>query len=73
LDEDDWHLSLSMAVFRYNETQHAATGMTPYKAVLGSEVFEFICGVMQRCNIDVEPEDLARRLAEVHAELLRKV
>jgi hypothetical protein len=70
LDEDDWDLSLSMV--RYNETQQAATGMTPYKAVLGSEVFEFNCGVLQRCNIDAEPEYLARRLAEVHAELLRK-
>jgi hypothetical protein len=46
--------------------------MTPYKAVLGSEVFEFDCGVQKRWNIDTEPEDLARRLAEVHAELLRK-
>jgi hypothetical protein len=46
--------------------------MTLYKAVLGSEVFEFDCGVMQRWNIDAEPEDLARRLAEVYAELLRK-
>jgi hypothetical protein len=61
-----------MAVFRYNATQHAATRMTPYKAVLGSEVFEFDCGSVQRWNIDAEPEDLARRLAEVHAELLRK-
>jgi transposase InsO family protein len=41
LDEEDWDLSLSMAVFRYNAMQHAATEMTPYKAVLGSEVFEF--------------------------------
>jgi transposase InsO family protein len=29
LDEEDLYLSLSMAVFRYNATQHAATGMTP--------------------------------------------
>jgi transposase InsO family protein len=72
LDEENWDLSLSMAVFRYNATQHAATGMTPYKAVLGSEDFEFDCGVLQRWNIDAEPEDLARRLAEVHADLLRK-
>jgi transposase InsO family protein len=67
LDEQDWDLSLSMAVFRYNATQHAATGMTPYKAVLGSEAFEFVCGALQRWNIDAEPEDLAHRLAEVHA------
>jgi hypothetical protein len=66
-DEEDWDLSLSMAVFRYNATQHADTGMKPYKAVLGSEVFELDCGVLQRLNIDAEPEDLARRLAEVHA------
>jgi hypothetical protein len=72
LDVKDWDLSLSMAVLRYNATQHAATGMTPYKAVLRSEVFEFDCGVMQRCDIDAEPEDLAHRLAEVHAEFLRK-
>jgi transposase InsO family protein len=72
LDGADWDLSLSMAVFRYNATQQAATAMTPYKAVLGSEFFDFDCGVLQRWNIDAEPEDLARRLAEVHAELLRK-
>jgi transposase InsO family protein len=54
LDEEDWDLSLSMAVS-------------------GSEFFEFDCGLLQRCIIDVEPEDLARRLAEVHAELLRRV
>jgi hypothetical protein len=72
LDEEDWDLSLSTAVFRYSATQHAASGMTPYKAVLGSEVFEFDCGVLQRWDIDAEPEDLARRLEEVNAELLRK-
>jgi hypothetical protein len=72
LDEEDWDLSLSMAVFRYNATQHAATEMTPYKAVLGLEVFEFDCGLLQSWNIDAMPEDLSRRRAEVHAELLRK-
>jgi transposase InsO family protein len=55
-DEEDWDLSLSMAVFRYNALQHAASGMTPYKAVFGSEVFEFDCGLLQRLNIDPEPE-----------------
>jgi transposase InsO family protein len=72
LDEEDWDLSLPMAVFRYNATQHAATGMTPYKAVLGSEDFVFDCGLLQRWNSDAEPEDLARRLAKFHAELQRK-
>jgi hypothetical protein len=72
LDEEDWDLSLSMAVFRYNATLHASTGMTPYKAMLESEVFEFDCGLLQRWNIDAEPEDLPRRLVEVHAELLIK-
>jgi hypothetical protein len=72
LDEEDWDLRMSMAVFRNNATQHAATGMTSYKAVLGWEVFEFDCGVLQRWNIDAEPEGLARRLAKVHAEFLKK-
>jgi hypothetical protein len=72
LDEEDWDLSLSMAVFRYDATQHAATGMTPYKAVLGSEVFEFDCGALQRWHVDAEPEGLARRLVDVHAELLKR-
>jgi hypothetical protein len=40
--------------------------------VLGSEVFEFGCGVLHRWNMEAEPEDLARRFAEVQAELLRK-
>jgi transposase InsO family protein len=52
LKEEDWDLSLSMVVFRYNASQHTATGMTPYKAELGSEVFEFDCGVLQRSNFD---------------------
>jgi hypothetical protein len=67
LDEEDWDLSLSMAVLRYDATQHAATGMTTYKAVLGSEVLEFGCGALQRWNIGAEPEDLARRLEEIPA------
>jgi transposase InsO family protein len=52
LNEEDCDLSLSMAVFRYNASQHTATGMTSYKAELGSEDFELDCGVLQRSNID---------------------
>jgi hypothetical protein len=47
----------------WNDTLQGSVG-------IGS--FEFECGVLQRWNIDPEPEYLARRLAEVHAELLRK-
>jgi transposase InsO family protein len=72
LDEQDWDLSLSMVTIRYNAMKHVATGMTPYKAVLGTEVFEFDCGLLQRWRIDDEPENLAQRLAEIHAHLLAR-
>jgi hypothetical protein len=72
LDEEDWDLSLSMVTFRYYATEHAATGMTPYRALLGTEVFEFDCGLLQRWRIDDEPENLAQRQAEIHAHLLAR-
>jgi Integrase core domain len=72
LDEENWDLSLSMLTFRYNATKHAATGMTPYRAVLGTEVSEFDCGLLQRWRIDDEPENIAQRLAEIHAHLLTR-
>jgi hypothetical protein len=37
-----------MAVFRYNETQCGATEMTPCKAELTAENFEFDCRVLKR-------------------------
>jgi hypothetical protein len=46
--------------------------MTPYRAVLGTEVFEFDYGLLQRWRIDDEPENLAQRLAEIHAHLLAR-
>jgi hypothetical protein len=58
--------------FRYNATDHAAPGMTPYRAVLGTEVFEFDRGLLQRWRVDDEPENLAQWLAEIHSHLLAR-
>jgi hypothetical protein len=44
--------------------------MTPYRAVFGSDAFEFNCGLLQRLRTDNDPEELAERLREVHTELM---
>jgi len=72
LEETDWDLTLPMATFRYNATQHAATGVTPYRAVYGVDVFEFDCALLQRYREDDEPEELSQRLKEVHGKLFAR-
>jgi Integrase core domain len=70
ITDEDWDVTLALAQFRYNSTRHAAKGMTPYRAVFGSDAFEFDCGLLQRLRTDKDPEELAERLREVHAELM---
>jgi hypothetical protein len=70
ITDEDWDFTLALAQFRYNSTRHAATGMTPYRAVFGSDAFEFDCGLLQRLRTDNDPEELAERLREVHTELM---
>jgi hypothetical protein len=61
-----------MAQLRYNLTSHAATGITPYRAIFGSNAFKFDCCLLARFWTDDEPDDLAARLKEVHAQLLER-
>jgi hypothetical protein len=61
-----------MAQLRYNLSCHAATGMTPYRAIFGSNAFEFDCCLLDRFRTDDEPDDLAARLKELHARLLER-
>jgi hypothetical protein len=70
IDDEDWDMTLSMAQLRYNLTCHAATGMTPYRAIFGSNAFEFDCCLLARFRADDDP--LAARLKEVHAQLLER-
>jgi hypothetical protein len=61
-----------MAQLSYNLTSHAATGITPYGAIFGSNAFEFDCCLLARFRTNDEPDDLAARLKEVHARLLER-
>jgi hypothetical protein len=61
-----------MAVFRYNATQHATTGMTPYRALFGVDVFEFACALLQRYRVDDEPEELGQSMKEVDQRLFAR-
>jgi hypothetical protein len=61
-----------MAQLRDNLTSHAATGITPYRAIFGSNAFEFDSCLLARFRTDDEPDDLAARLKEVHARLLER-
>jgi hypothetical protein len=70
LDEVDWDQHVYMATFRYNTSVHQATGISPYRAMFGVDVFEFDAGVGLQLRLDKEPTSLAERLKEVHRDLL---
>jgi len=75
VEENDWVQHLPMACFRYNTAVNSATGMTPYKAVFGVDAFDFDAEAGRRMAIDQEPEsneELARRLAELHWQLIQR-
>jgi transposase InsO family protein len=70
LDESDWDQHVCMSTFRYNTSVHRATGISPYRAMFGVDVFEFDAGVGLKLRLDDEPQDLAERLSAVHRDLL---
>ena len=73
IDMEHWDDHVALACFRYNTTVHEATKMTPYKAVYGIEAFDFDAEVGRRMMIDEEAqsnEELGKKLAELHNELL---
>lgn len=41
MDEENWDRHVSLAVFRYNCSEHSATKTTPYRAMFGVGTFEF--------------------------------
>jgi Integrase core domain len=45
ITDEDWDFMLALAQFRYNSARHAATGMTPCRAVFGLDAFEYDCGL----------------------------
>jgi hypothetical protein len=63
-----------MAVFRYNTSVHEATGITPFKAMLGIDAFEFDAEISWKTILDEhnEGESLPDRLRILHDELYRK-
>ena len=70
LDEEDWDPHVAMATFRYNASVHHAKKCSPYRSMLGMEVFEFDAGIGLQMRIEDEPEDLSARLALVHKDLM---
>lgn len=67
----DWDEHVALACFRYYTGICAATGMTPYKAMFGAEAFE-AWGEVDRTCFEDETDSLAKRLALMHQQLLRK-
>jgi Integrase zinc binding domain/RNase H-like domain found in reverse transcriptase len=45
LDEANWDTHVTFAAFRYNSSMNSATGVTPYRAMFGVDVFEFDVGL----------------------------
>jgi hypothetical protein len=72
IDDEDWYTTFAMSQLRDNLSCHAATGMTPYRAIFGSNAFDFECFILARSWTDDDHDDLAARLKEVHARLLER-
>jgi transposase InsO family protein len=52
LEETNWDEHLTMTTFQYNATEQAATGITAFHAVFGTDAFEFDCGLMWQWRVD---------------------
>jgi transposase InsO family protein len=55
ITDEDWDVTLALAQFKYNSAMHAATGMTPYRAVFGSDAFEYDCGLSRVSEQKLRP------------------
>jgi Tfp pilus assembly protein PilZ len=71
-DEEDWDRHLAFAVFRYNASRNDATGTSPYRALFGVDPFEFDACMGLELRLENEPQDVAKRLGEVHKQLYSK-
>jgi Integrase core domain len=72
IDEENWYEIFPLVTFQHNASQHSATKITPFRAMFGTEPFEFDCGLQLRFRADDEPTQLAARLREIHTQLLRR-
>jgi hypothetical protein len=72
VEETNWHEHLSMITFQYNATEHAETAITPFRALFGTDAFEFDCGLMWQWRVDDHPENFSERLRSVHGLLLSR-
>jgi hypothetical protein len=70
LDEANWDTHVTFAAFRYNSSVNSATGVTPFRAMFGVDVFGFDSGLDLQLRLEDEPENIPSRLAAVHADLL---
>jgi hypothetical protein len=61
-----------MITFQYNDTEYAATIITPFRAVFVTDEFEFDCGIMWQWRVNDHPENLAERLRSGHGLLLSR-
>jgi hypothetical protein len=70
--ETNWDEYLTMITFQYNAFEHAATGITPFRAVFVPDPFEFDCGLMWQWRVDDHPENMSERLRSVYGLLLSR-
>lgn len=71
-DDSDWCEHVALACYRYNTSVHSATGMTPFRAMFGSEAFDFDAGIALRAGNDERTvEDLATSLRDTHDALYK--
>lgn len=61
---------VAFAVFLYKTSRNDSTRMYQFFAMFGVESFEFDACLGLALRMDEEPQDVAERLAEAHAQLL---
>jgi hypothetical protein len=72
--EDRWDESLALAVWQYNSSVHSVTGVTPFRAMMGTEAWDFTGNLNLRFEVDqardlASPAALEQELADLHASL----
>jgi hypothetical protein len=73
VEQTNWDEHMTMLTFLYNATEHSATGITPFRAVFGTDAFEFVCRLMCQWRVDDHPDNLPERLRYVHGLVLSRV
>ena len=72
--EDRWDESLALAVWQYNSSVHSVTGITPFRAMLGVEPWDFTENLHLRFIEEAaqdlaSPDALEKELSDLHASL----